>query len=195
MVDMGDPKGVLHYYLQATRDDLLWKLDGLGEREVRWPRTSTGNNLLGILKHCLNVEANYFGPTFGRTFPTPEELVSMEEYEKDSQADWYARSDETKDGLIDLYRRVAAFADQTIAQRPLDASGRVMWWRPDKQDVTLQQIIVHVTCDLTRHVGQADILREQHDGAIGLHLGNTNVPDCDWSAYVARLTDLAQRFA
>lgn len=195
MVDLGDPKAVLHHYLQATRDDLLWKLDGLGEREVRWPRTSTGNNLLGILKHCLNVEAGYFGPTFGRTFPTPEELVSAQEYEKDSQADWYARVDESKDGLIDLYRRVAAFADQTIEQLPLDAPGRVMWWRPDKQDVTLQRIIVHVTCDLTRHVGQADILREQHDGAIGLHLGNTNVPDYDWSAYVARLTDLAQRFA
>lgn len=73
MADMRDPKGVLHHYLQATRDDLIWKLDGLGEREARWPRTSTGNNLLGILKHCLNVEAGYFGPTFGREFPTPEE--------------------------------------------------------------------------------------------------------------------------
>jgi hypothetical protein len=71
MADMGDPKTVLHHYLQLTRDDLIWKLDGLGERDVRLPRTSTGNNLLGVLKHCLNVEAGYFGPTFGREFPTP----------------------------------------------------------------------------------------------------------------------------
>ncbi|WP_025620664.1 DinB family protein [Salinispora cortesiana] len=194
MADMRDPKGVLHHYLQATRDDLIWKLDGLGEREARWPRTSTGNNLLGILKHCLNVEAGYFGPTFGREFPKPEEMVSVEAYEKDSQADWYAEVDETKDGLIELYRRVAAFADQTIEQLPLDAPGRVSWWRPDRQDVTLQRIIVHVTCDLTRHLGQADILREQHDGSIGWHAGNTSVPDYDWSDYVVRLTDLAQRF-
>src|SRR2546429_10030539 len=40
------------------------------------------------------------------------------------------RQDETKEGLIDLYRRVAAFADQTIEQLPLDAPGRVPWWRP-----------------------------------------------------------------
>jgi hypothetical protein len=101
---------VLHHYLQATRDDLIWKLDGLGERDVRLPRTSTGNNLLGVLKHCLNVEAGYFGPTFGRGFPTPEELVPMKAYGEDPQADWYGREDETKDGLIDLYRRVGSWS-------------------------------------------------------------------------------------
>ncbi len=80
---MGDPKTVLHHYLQATRDDLIWKLDGLGERDARLPRTATGNNLLGVVKHCLNIEAGYFGPTFGREFPTPEELVPEEAYQQD----------------------------------------------------------------------------------------------------------------
>ena len=147
MADLGDPKTVLRHYLQLTRDSLIWKLDGLGERDARLPRTPTGNNLLGVLKHCLNVEAGYFGPTFGREFPTPEQLVPMEAYEQDPQADWYAREDETKDGLIDLYRRVGAFADQTIEQLPLDAPGRVPWWRPGRQDVTLQRILVHVIYD------------------------------------------------
>jgi uncharacterized damage-inducible protein DinB len=195
MADMGDPKTALHHYLRMTRDDLIWKLDGLGERDVRLPRTATGNNLLGVLKHCLNVEAGYFGPTFGREFPTPQELVQMAAYEDDPQADWYARQDETKDGLIDLYRRVAAFVDQTIEQLPLDAPGWVQWWRPGRQDVTLQRIIVHVICDLARHAGHVDIMREQHDGAIGLRRDNTNVPDgYDWPAYVGRLTELADRF-
>ena len=139
--------------------------------------------------------AGYFGPTFGREFPTPEQLVPMEAYEQDPQADWYAREDETKDGLIDLYRRVGAFADQIIEQLPLDAPGRVRWWRPGRQDVTLQRIIVHVIYDLARHAGHADILREQHDRAIGWQRENPNVPDgYDWSAYVARLTQLADRF-
>ena len=83
MADLGDPKTVLRRYLQLTRDSLIWKLDGLGERDARLPRTPTGNNLLGVLKHCLNVEAGYFGPTFGREFPTPEQLVPMEAYEQD----------------------------------------------------------------------------------------------------------------
>jgi uncharacterized damage-inducible protein DinB len=195
MTDMGDPKTVLLYYLRASRDDLIWKLDGLGEREARLPRTPTGTSLLGIIKHCLNVEAGYFGPTFGREFATPEELVPLEAYEEDPQADWYAREDETKDGLIDLYRRVGAFADETIEQLPLDAPGRVPWWQPGRQDVTLQRIIVHVIYDLARHAGHADILRELHDGAIGWQRDNTNVPDQhDWPVYVAKLTELADRF-
>src|SRR4051794_21118946 len=173
MADLSDAKAALHHYLQATRDDLIWKLDGLSEREARLPRTPTGNNLLGLIKHCLNVEAGYFGPTFGREFPTPDELVSMQAFDEDPQADWYAREDETKDQLIDLYRRVGAFADETISQLPLDAPGRVPWWRPDSPAVTLQRIIVHVISDLARHAGHADIMREHHDGAIGWQKENT----------------------
>ncbi|MCG5460516.1 DinB family protein [Micromonospora sp. NPDC053740] len=196
MADLSDAKAALHVYLRGTREDLIWKLDGLSEREVRLPRTATGNNLLGILKHCLNVEAGYFGPTFGRDFPTPDELVPMEAFDEDPQADWYAREDETKDGLIDLYRRVGAFADQTIDELPLDAPGQVPWWQPGAQDVTLQRIIIHVTCDLARHAGHADIIREQHDTTIGLRRENTNIPDdYDWPAYVSKLTKLADHFA
>jgi uncharacterized damage-inducible protein DinB len=196
MNDIDDNKAVLHHYLQQTREDLIWKLDALRERDARLPRTPTGNNLLGLLKHCLNVEAGYFGRTFGREFPTPEELVSLEEYEDDPQVDWYARVDESMQGLIDLYRRVAAFADQTIEQLPLDAPGQVPWWRPGARDVTLQRVIVHVLYDLARHAGQADIMRETHDESVGWQRGNTSVPDSyDWTAYVDKLTHLADRFA
>ncbi|MFI7079670.1 DinB family protein [Micromonospora sp. NPDC049903] len=195
MADLGDPKAALHHYLQATRDNLIWKLDGLSEREARLPRTATGNNLLGVLKHCLNVEAGYFGPAFGREFPMPEELVPMQAFEEDPQADWYAREGETKNGLINLYRRVGVFADQTIEQLPLDAPGHVPWWRPGERDVTLHRIIIHVTTDLARHAGHADIMREQHDRAIGLRRENSGVPhDYDWAAYVTKLTKLADRF-
>ncbi|MEW2427879.1 DinB family protein [Micromonospora sp. NPDC047644] len=195
MAELSDAKAALHYYLRRQREGLVWKLDGLSEREVRLPRTATGNNLLGAVKHCLNVEAGYFGVTFGREFPTPDELVPLSAFDEDPQADWYAREDETKDGLIDLYRRVGAFADQTIDQLPLDAPGQVPWWQPGRQDVTLQRIILHVTCDLARHAGHADIMREQHDTAVGLREDSSSIPDdYDWPAYVSKLTKLADRF-
>ena len=196
MADLSDPKAALQFHLRRHRDDLIWKLDGLSEREARMPRTATGNNMLGVVKHCLNVEAGYFGPTFGREFPTPEELVPLAAFEEDPQADWYAREDETKDGLIDRYRRVTAFADQTIDQLPLDAPGHVSWWRPGYQDVTLHQVILHVTVDLARHAGHADIMREQHDAATGWHRDSGGISDdYDWPAYVNKLRTLAERFA
>jgi hypothetical protein len=38
------PKDVLKNYLQGARDVLLWKLEGLSERDQRLPRTPTGTN-------------------------------------------------------------------------------------------------------------------------------------------------------
>ncbi|GLY00056.1 DinB family protein [Actinoplanes sp. NBRC 101535] len=193
MAEPIDPKTALRTYLHETREALIWKLDGLGERDLRMPRTPTGTNLLGLLKHSLNVEAGYFGETFGREFPDAAELVPFTKYQEDPQADWYARDDESAPGIRDLYRRVAAFADQTIDELPLDAPGRVPWWGPSGRPVTLHQIIIHVITDLSRHAGQADILRESIDGAAGMLPDSSNLPDYDWSAYVATLTTLANR--
>jgi len=44
-----DLKEDLHTYLQGARETLLWKLDGLGEYDVRRPLTPTGTNLLGLV--------------------------------------------------------------------------------------------------------------------------------------------------
>ncbi|MEA5453770.1 DinB family protein [Sinomonas sp. JGH33] len=194
MTDLRDPKIVLQHYLQENREALLWKLDGLSERELRMPRTPTGTNLLGIVKHMANVEIGYFGDTFGRHWPIPEERVSEPEFEADPQADWYATQGESAAGVVDFYRRVWRFADSTIDALPLDAPGRVPWWPESRAQVTLGRVIVHVLADLARHTGQADILRESIDGEAGLLAGNSNLPDQDWPAYVRKLTELADRF-
>jgi hypothetical protein len=185
------PKDVLKNYLQGARDVLLWKLDGVSERDLRLPRTPTGTNLLGLVKHALNTEAVYFGPTFGREWPIPGELVSADD--PDPHADWYATEDETAAQLVDLYRRVQAFADETIDALPLDAIGHVAHW--GGEEVTLHEILVRTTVDLQRHAGHADILREQLDGAVGLLPHHDNMPDHpDWPAHTHRLTAIAHRF-
>ncbi len=190
-----DQKAVLKRYLQVSREALLWKLEGLDERALRLPGTPTGTTLLGIVKHVLNVEVGYFGDTFGRAFPTPEELVPPAAFDEDPQADWYATADESAAGIVDLYRRVWTFADATIDELPLDAPGRVPWWQPERADVTLGLVIVHVLADLTRHCGHADILREQVDGAVGMRTDATNIPEeTDWPAYVAKLEAIAEQF-
>lgn len=66
-----DPKADLHHYLQVARESLLWKLDGLGEYDVRRPLVPTGTNLLGLVKHVASVEAGYLGDTFARPFGEP----------------------------------------------------------------------------------------------------------------------------
>ena len=96
-------------------------------------------------------------------------------------------------GIIDLYRRVQRFADQTIDALPLDAIGHVAHW--GAAEVSLHEIMVHKTVDLQRHAGHADILREQIDDSTGLLRHVSSLPDgINWPAYVAKLTALAERF-
>ena len=50
--------------------DLVWKLDGLGEYDIRRPLTATGTNLLGLVKHlCGLLVSRYFGEVLGRPVP------------------------------------------------------------------------------------------------------------------------------
>lgn len=197
MTDLLDPKAALQHYLQDARDALLWKLDGLGERDLRLPRTPTGTNLLGIVRHVANVEIGYFGPTFGREWPDPgaELVVDDADYDADPQADWWVPAEIAAADVVAFYRDVWAFSDATIAELALDARGAVPWWSEERREVSLQRIIVHVISDTTRHAGQADILREAIDGAAGLKVDATNLPEVDWPAYVTRLTRVADAFA
>ena len=194
MADLLDPKAALQHYLQDARDALLWKLEGLGERDLRLPRTPTGTNLLGIVRHVANVEIGYFGPTFGREWPDPGAplVVADDDYDTDPQADWWVPAEIPAEDVVAFYRDVWAFSDATIADLPLDARGAVAWWPQGRREVSLQRIIVHVISDTTRHAGHADILREGIDGAAGMKVAATNLPDVDWPAYVARLTRVAE---
>lgn len=194
-----DHKAILRQYLQEARDALIWKTEGLSERELRLPRTPTGTSLLGLVKHCTATEIGYLGYTFGRPWPTPDEMPYLrplfdDTAEEEPEADTYATADESAEFLIDLYRRVSKHGDETIEQLDLDSPGRVPWWNDG--DVTLHRVLVHLLAEVQRHAGHADILREGIDGAAGLSRDNSNLstPDADRAGHVARLRAIAEQF-
>ncbi|MBW1599543.1 DinB family protein [Streptomyces sp. JJ38] len=194
MIEPG-PKADLHRYLQAARDALLWKLDGLSEYDVRRPLTPTGTNLLGLVKHLASVELGYFGDTFGR--PSHEPLPWLAE-DAEPNADLWATEEESREGVIALYHRAWKHTDATVEALALDATGRVPWWPEERATVTLHRVLIHVTSETHRHAGHADIVRELIDGATGMRQGNENLPPADaawWSAYRDRLEASARRAA
>lgn len=176
---MTDAKDDLRSYLQRGREVLLWKLDGLGEYDIRRPMTATGTNLLGLVKHVASTEAGYLGDTFGRPFPEPMPWMDDDAWDN---ADMWATADEPTSEVVGLYRRVWAHSDDTIASLPLDALGHVPWWPPERAEVTLHRVLVHMIAENQRHAGHADIVRENIDGARGMRDGNSNLPpgDADW---------------
>jgi hypothetical protein len=187
-----DPKAELRHYLQQGRDALVWKLDGLGEYDIRRPLTVTGTNLLGLVKHMAGVELEYFGDCFGRPSGIP---FPWADDDAEPNADMWATAEESREQIVDLYRRAWAHSDTTIEELPLDAPGLVPWWHPDRNAVTLSRILIHVDVETHRHAGHADIVRELIDGAAGLRFSNDNLglPDRDqWQEYRDRLQWVAE---
>jgi uncharacterized protein DUF664 len=187
-----DPKDDLRHYLQRGREALLWKLDGLSDYDLRRPLVPTGTNLLGLVKHVSGIEAGYLGDTFGRPF---EGLLPGHGDDAEPNADMWATAAETRDQLTALYRRVWEHSDATIAALPLDAVGRVPWWPPEHQQITLHRVLVHMIAETDRHAGHADLVRELIDGSAGVRAGNDNLPDGDaqwWKDYRDRLEQVAR---
>jgi uncharacterized damage-inducible protein DinB len=195
MIRVMDDKAILLRYLRSSRAGLLSKLDGLSEYDAHRPLTPTGTSLLGLVKHVASVELDYFGPTFGR--PHGRVLPwSTEGAEAD--ADMWATADETRAQIIELHEFSAAHSDATIEALPLDALGEVPWWPPERRQVTLQQILVHMCVETARHAGHADILRELLDGTAGQRPGDPNLPQRvaqEWSDHRARIEAAAQEAA
>ncbi|WP_371667404.1 DinB family protein [Streptomyces sp. NBC_00289] len=187
-----DAKADLHRYLQAARDALLWKLEGLSEYDIRRPLTPTGTNLLGLVKHVAGVELGYLGDTFGR--PSGEPLPWLGE-SSELNADMWATADEAREQIVGLYRRAWTHADATIDALALDTIGTVPWWPSGRDEMTLHHAVVRVLADTQRHAGHADIVRELIDGAVGENEGKNSLPPGDpawWEDYRSRLERAAR---
>ena len=189
---ISDPKTDLLRYLRQGREGFLAKLDGLSVYDARRPMTPTGSNILGLVKHVAGVQSEYFGVTFGRTFP---EQLPWEQEGAEIDDDMWALPDESVEEIVGLFRRSSAHADATIEELPLNAVGHVPWWAADRSEVTLHRILVHVIAEVNRHAGQADIIRELIDGTAGLTGPGNNLPErtaAEWEAYRLKIESVAR---
>lgn len=190
---MPTQKDDLLQYFNEAREAMLWKLSGLDEYGVRRSLTRTGTNLLGLVKHLTAGELTYFSRTFDR--PTPD-LAYLDTFDPWKNEDMWARADEQREEIVDRYRRVGAHSDGVIAELPLDAVGTVPHWPAERAETTLHHLIIRMIGETHRHAGQADILREQLDGAIGYQADSDSLPSDDrawWERYVERVESAARQ--
>ena len=153
----GGEKESLKASLDRHRDVILWKLEGLGDEELRRPMTPSGTNLLGLVKHLGAVEYGWFVATFGRaTEPLPFD-------EDDPDADLRVAPHETTEDVLAFYGRARAAADRVIDELDLDDTGRA--WFGDR--VSMRWVLIHMIEENARHAGHVDIVRELIDGTAG----------------------------
>jgi uncharacterized damage-inducible protein DinB len=155
----GEEKISLRTSLDRHRDVVLWKIEGLDDKQLRSRMTPSGTSLLGLVKHLAAVEYGWFCETFGRE----TELLPFDE--DDPDADLRVTPDESTADIIAFYGRARSAADQVIDQLDLDDLGTA-WFG---NQVSLRWVLIHMIEETARHVGHMDILRELIDGATGDH--------------------------
>lgn len=152
-----DEKATLSAFLDWYRDAALRKVEGLDREALTRRLVPSLTNLLGIVKHLAYVERSWFRMTFrGESVTRPRTAA-------DPGAEFRVGEDEGTAEIIALYRDEIEHARAIVAAAGLNDHAA----REDRRDYTLRWIMVHMIEETARHVGHADILREQIDGATG----------------------------
>jgi uncharacterized damage-inducible protein DinB len=159
LVATGSEREVLEAFLDWHRQVLVRKVSGVSEQEARRRRVPSSTTLAGLIKHMIGVERGWFQRVLaGR----PAEDIGLNVGGGDDS--WELTENETVEALAEEYQRTCDQSRQTAAGFALDDAV------PNRRlgQVSLRWIYVHMIEETARHVGHADILREQTDGATGV---------------------------
>ena len=134
------------------------KVRGLSEEDARRRLVPSPTTLLGLVSHAAAVERNWFQHYLGGT---PREEITGNA--RGDAPSWDVGADKTIADVIAEFEGACAASRQIAAGFALDQTV------PHDQlgQVSLRWIYVHLIREHARHVGHADILREQTDGATG----------------------------
>ena len=154
----GPERPLLQAFLDWHRATLLYKCAGLtGEQLAERTVPPSGLSLLGLIRHMTKVERIWFRQRFaGEPVDNPFGDDKTAEFERTdparAAADYARLTEEIK--LADAVAANASLDDTFVHER----TGEVM---------SLRLIYLHMIEEYARHLGHADLLREQIDGATG----------------------------
>jgi hypothetical protein len=156
LVSTSGERQVLETFLDLYRDIMKRKLAGLSDQQVRERHVPSQTTLGGLVKHLAAVEREWFQAVLaGRS---GDELDAPPQ-----DGGWTLGTDDTAGNLLAGYERACADSRRVAAGFSLEDCVR----HPRLGQVSLRWIYVHMIEESARHVGHADILREQTDGATG----------------------------
>lgn len=152
----GGERAQLQWFLTMQRDLILWKVDGLDDEQLQTPHPPSTLTLIGLVKHLTRVERSWLQ----EDLLGPENVLLPHPNDK-----WHLEPGETCQGIIDDYVAAVRDSDRITAGISLDSA--LADPHPMQQGVTLRWALFHMIEEVARHVGQADLIREAIDGAVG----------------------------
>lgn len=162
-VAVADERATLEAFLDHFRAAIVTKVRGVSDTDARRRLVPSMTTLGGVLKHLRLVEASWF---LYRIAQQPlEELPVLQQWRADPRPDAAFRLDaeNSLEALIADYEAQCELSRAAAARFDLDH----VVPHDDLGQVSLRWVYVHMIEETARHLGHADILREQLDGAVG----------------------------
>jgi Protein of unknown function (DUF664) len=158
LVAVAGEREALEGFLEYHRRVLGGKLRGLSEQDARRRLVPSATTLLGLVSHAAAVERNWFQHYLGGV---PREQIAGNT--RGDGPSWDVGPDKAVADVVAEFDAACATSRQIAAGLTLDHTV------PHDQlgRVSLRWIYLHLIREHARHIGHADILREQTDGATG----------------------------
>ena len=165
---LGDERTTLVESLRCQRLTLEMKCAGLdaGQMARRAIEPST-LSLLGIVRHLADVERGTF-----RVMMAGQDAPRLfgSETDRDGDFDGAVADPEVVAHAWDVWRSEVDFATRFVAEAPsldITAGDPLNQKSMDGGEMSLREVLVGMIEEYARHMGHADILREQIDGRLG----------------------------
>ena len=153
----------LRNYLDHFRATLLWKCAGLtGDQLRRRAVPPSSLSLLGLVRHLADVERIWF---LVRVGDRPDEPYWKTADNWDADFDDVADAD--AEAAFARYTSVVAEAREVVEGRPLEERCTTTDRRGTTYTFDLRWLHLHLIQEYARHLGHADVVREQVDGVTG----------------------------
>lgn len=149
-------------WLDFYRATMIVKCDGLDDRQLRTAAAPPSSlTLQGLVQHLAEVERNWFRRVLAGESAPP--IFAPNAVAPDHSGGFDVSDDLTFRDAVAIWEDEVAHSRANCAARELDHPSPFMG-----SQVTLRWIYAHMISEYARHIGQADIIRENIDGSTGV---------------------------
>ena len=148
--------------LTAHRGFLRHTVHGITDEQARQRLTVSELTLGGLVKHVAQTEKGWAD----FVVDGPQTMAMTEDSYAEHADGFVLREDETLEGVLADYEKIAARTDELVRTWDLDATQPLPEapWFPPNATRSARRVFVHIVGETAQHAGNADILRETLDG-------------------------------
>jgi uncharacterized protein DUF664 len=148
--------------LAAHRGFLRHTVQGITDEQARQRLTVSELTLGGLIKHVAKTEKGWAD----FVVDGPQTMAMTADSYAEHADGFVLREDETLEGVLAEYEKIAARTDDLVRTCDLDATQPLPEapWFPPNATRSARRVFVHIVGETAQHAGHADILRETLDG-------------------------------